>query len=184
MSNITIAGNAAGTATFTVAAPATNTDRTITLPDETGTLATQADVSTAAADAVADAVAAAGGMTLLGTLSTGAQTLSGLTLTDYKQLFFDFNGVSHNNGTTTNVLVGAGLVHSNVTATDLLVGGVWVSLWSGIAMPILTRQGATLPNSFSPMMAQTGYTNAATSVGVSFSSGTIDAGSVRVYGVK
>ena len=38
MSNITIAGNAAGTATFTVAAPATNTNRTLTLPDTTGTL--------------------------------------------------------------------------------------------------------------------------------------------------
>lgn len=40
MSNITIAGNAAGTATFTVAAPATNTNRTLTLPDETGTVLT------------------------------------------------------------------------------------------------------------------------------------------------
>jgi len=38
MSNITIAGNAAGTATFTVAAPATNTNRTLTLPDATTTL--------------------------------------------------------------------------------------------------------------------------------------------------
>ncbi len=184
MSNITIAGNAAGTATFTVAAPGTSVNRTITLPDETGTLATQANVSTAAAGAVVDAVAAAGGMTLLGTLSTGAQTLSGLTLTDYKQLFFDFNGVSHNNGTSTTALVGAGQVHTNVTNTDLLVGGVWVSLWSGIAMPVLTRQGGALPSSISSLMSQTGYSNATTSIGVSFLAGTIDAGSVRVYGVK
>lgn len=38
MSRITISGNASGTATFTVASPATNTDRTLTLPDVTGTL--------------------------------------------------------------------------------------------------------------------------------------------------
>lgn len=172
MSKITLAGNVAGTGTFTVAAPATNTNRTLTLPDQTATLATAADV------------AAAGGMTLLGTLSTGAQTLSGLVLTDYKQLFLDFNGVSHNNGTATNLLVGAGQIHTNVTNSDLLVGGVWVSLWTGIAMPILTRNGGGLPTSPSALMAQTGYSNATTSVGASFSAGTVDAGSVRVYGVK
>lgn len=49
MSRITVAGNAAGTATFTLASPATNTNRTITLPDETGELATVADVSAAVA---------------------------------------------------------------------------------------------------------------------------------------
>lgn len=173
MSKITLAGNVAGTATFTVAAPDTNTNRTLTLPDQTSTLATTADVA-----------AAAGGMTLLGTLSTGTQTLSGLVLTGYKQLFLDFNGLSHNNGTATNLLVGAGQIHTNVTASDLVVGGVWVSLFSGVAMPILTRSGGGLPTSPSAMMAQTGYSNATTSVGVSLSAGTVDAGSVRVYGVK
>ena len=48
MSNITIAGNAAGTATFTVASPATSTNRTLTLPDATGTLATTTDSITQA----------------------------------------------------------------------------------------------------------------------------------------
>lgn len=38
MSRITLAPNASGTGTLTVAAPNTNTDRTITLPDATGTL--------------------------------------------------------------------------------------------------------------------------------------------------
>jgi hypothetical protein len=37
MSRITLAPNASGTGTLTVAAPNTNTDRTITLPDATGT---------------------------------------------------------------------------------------------------------------------------------------------------
>lgn len=176
MSNITIAGNASGTATFTLASPGTNTDRMLTLPDETGELATVADVTAAAA--------AAEGMVLLGTLTTGTQTLSSLTLTGYKQLFFDFNGVSHNGGTGTTVLIGAGAVHSSVTASDLVVGGVSVSLWTGIAMPILTRNGSGLPTNPSGQMAQTGYSNATTSVGISFGTGSMDAGSIRVYGVK
>jgi len=40
MSKVAITGNASGTATFTLAAPATNSDRTLNLPDSAGTLAT------------------------------------------------------------------------------------------------------------------------------------------------
>jgi hypothetical protein len=43
MSKIALSGNASGTGTFTFAAPGTNTDRTLTLPDASGTLATTAD---------------------------------------------------------------------------------------------------------------------------------------------
>ena len=38
MSKIALTGNALGTGTLTIAAPNTNTDRTLTLPDNTGTL--------------------------------------------------------------------------------------------------------------------------------------------------
>ncbi len=40
MSLVKVQGNASGTGIFTVAAPATNTDRTLTLPDATGTVLT------------------------------------------------------------------------------------------------------------------------------------------------
>lgn len=43
MSRITLSPNAEGTAIFTVAAPATSTDRTLTLPDATGTILSSAD---------------------------------------------------------------------------------------------------------------------------------------------
>ncbi len=43
MSKVKIQGNAAGTGVLTITAPNTSTDRTITLPDSTGTLATTAD---------------------------------------------------------------------------------------------------------------------------------------------
>ena len=38
MSKVALSGNASGTGTFTIASPNGNTDRTLTLPDNTGTL--------------------------------------------------------------------------------------------------------------------------------------------------
>jgi hypothetical protein len=40
MSKVSITGNASGTGTFTLAAPDSNSDRTLTLPDNTGTIIT------------------------------------------------------------------------------------------------------------------------------------------------
>jgi hypothetical protein len=40
MSNITLSANAGGTGIFTIASPSSNTNRTLTLPDETGTFLT------------------------------------------------------------------------------------------------------------------------------------------------
>ena len=42
MSKVAITGNASGTGTFTLAAPNSNSDRTLTLPDNTGTILTNA----------------------------------------------------------------------------------------------------------------------------------------------
>ncbi len=50
MSKVKIQGNASGTGVLTVTAPNTSTDRTITLPDATGTLATTADVPSSITD--------------------------------------------------------------------------------------------------------------------------------------
>lgn len=40
MSKVALSGNASGTGTFTIASPNSNTDRTLTLPDSSGTIAT------------------------------------------------------------------------------------------------------------------------------------------------
>ena len=56
MSSVKVQGNASGTGIFTVAAPATNTDRTLTLPDQTGTVLTNAGPFTANASASNGAV--------------------------------------------------------------------------------------------------------------------------------
>jgi hypothetical protein len=48
MSKVVIAGDASGTGTFTISAPNGNTDRTLTLPDEAGTVLTSAGVPASA----------------------------------------------------------------------------------------------------------------------------------------
>jgi len=58
MSKVKIEGNASGTGTFTIAAPNSNTDRTLTLPDEAGTVLTSA--SDVAASQIVDALNATG----------------------------------------------------------------------------------------------------------------------------
>lgn len=56
MSNIAIKGATTGTGTFTIESPATNTDRTLTLPDEAGTVLTSGGAIDVDASAPADSV--------------------------------------------------------------------------------------------------------------------------------
>ena len=53
MSNIAIQGAATGTGVFTLASPATNTDRTLTLPDVSGAVVTTGDTNTVSAQMLA-----------------------------------------------------------------------------------------------------------------------------------
>ena len=57
MSKISLKPNSAGTANFEIAAPATNTDRTLFLPDEAGTLLTGAVASFSTGSGTANSVA-------------------------------------------------------------------------------------------------------------------------------
>lgn len=170
----------------TLASPAltgTPTAPTATAGDNTTKLATTAFVT----DAVATSLLSSTGMTLLGTLTTtsgSTQTLSGLTLTSYKQLVFEWNGVSFTN-TGTNINLGSGQILNGGTPSNNMNGMVTVSLVNGIASPVLAR-GDALPNSLTggAQVCQTGYSTATTSVSVSVTAGTFDAGSIRIYGVK
>jgi hypothetical protein len=58
MSKIALSGNASGTGTFTIASPNSNSDRTLNLPDEAGTVLTSA--STVAASQITGALNATG----------------------------------------------------------------------------------------------------------------------------
>jgi hypothetical protein len=56
MSKISLTGNASGTGTFTIASPNSNTDRTLSLPDQTGTLLTNSGAISVNASAPAPSV--------------------------------------------------------------------------------------------------------------------------------
>jgi acyl-coenzyme A thioesterase PaaI-like protein len=58
MSLIKVSGNASGTGIFTIAAPATNTDRTLTLADNSGTILTSATTTGFPAGSVIQVVSA------------------------------------------------------------------------------------------------------------------------------
>lgn len=133
------------------------------------------------AGATAPEWAAPESMTVLGTLTTtsgASQSLTSLDLTGYKQLLFDFNGVSCS-GAGTNFNIGSGQVINGAAAADVFNGNVWLSLWSGIAVAALNASATAQIRT-----PQTGYSTATTTVAVSVSAGAFDAGSIRIYGVK
>jgi len=200
MSKIALTPNASGTATFTLASPATSTDRTITLPDVTTTLvgtdATQTLTNktiassqlTGALPAIdGSALTGVGGITLLGTIATtsgSTATLSGLTLTSYKQLQFVYDSVS---GTSTNALFRLNGVQVNaantIAAADFCSGGGTIDLTSGVFWGS-GLQSYTSGSSFLTTGGASGLTTASTSISFTISAGTFDAGSIRIYGVK
>jgi len=174
MSKIALTPNASGTGTFSIAAPGTNTDRTLTLPDSSGTLARTADL---------------GSITHLGTIATtsgSSVTLSGLTLTDYKQLQFVVDNVS--GSATASVLRLNGKLVSDATllaAGDFCIGGGTVDLASGVfwySGSVSYNAGANTATLGSG--GASGLTTASTSITFTISAGTFDAGSIRIYGVK
>jgi hypothetical protein len=68
MSSVIVEGNISGTGSVTIAAPNTNTDRTLTLPDNTGTILTNATTTGFPAGSVIQVVT--------GTLGTATSTTS------------------------------------------------------------------------------------------------------------
>ena len=85
MSKVKIQGNASGTGVLTVTAPNTDTDRTITLPDSTDTLAVNSDVT--------NKLPLAGG-TLTGNLNIGSYTANSNADNLVIQEAGDFTGIT------------------------------------------------------------------------------------------
>lgn len=214
MSKITLSANASGTAIFTVAAPATSTNQTLTLPDATATLvgdsATQTLTNksiagsqltgTVASSLLTGALPALDGsaltgissMILLGTLTTtsgATQTLSGLTLTNYKFITAVFTGVSFTSATAMKFGSSAGPTISqtigsisNVTygifQTDLATGVLFSSSFESTG----STNSSVAATVFSGV--QNTVTTASTSITFAPQAGSFDAGSILVYGVK
>jgi hypothetical protein len=176
MSKIALSGNASGTGTFTFAAPGTNTDRTLTLPDASGTLATTADVS------------AAQNLTLLGTLTTTSgtsHTLSGLTLTNYTRLQIVVLSISGSASSSRLLLNSKPFTQATIaTASTTCSGGGIIDLASGVffaSSSILSAGGNDYGFGYG---GDSGLTTSSTSITFTISDGNFDAGSIRIYGVK
>lgn len=142
--------------------------------------ATHAAGVKAAIDAAIAALPAAGGMTLLGTLTTTSgttQTLSGLTLTDYKMLYISLDGLSVSNNNDAPLRYGSmpiGVLPAVAAAYD---GQLFNDLSSGYTTGSFNGVAST---GFT-----TAYTASSTSITFSFADSSIfDAGVIKVYGVK
>ena len=122
MSNIAIKGATTGTGVFTLESPATNTDRTLVLPDEAGTVLTSASDLTGVT-----------GIPNPLTSGTAVATTSG-TAIDFtgipswaKRITLLFNGVSTNGASNWVVRIGNGSIIStgySSSSTYFTSGGV------------------------------------------------------------
>lgn len=166
-----------GSNTTNIVAPSTAVTTTLTLPATTGTVALTSDIT--------------GGFTSLGTINTTSgtsQTLSGLTLTNYRAVYLVWNGVISNNQVTLASVAISGSGASGPSGAQY--GTTWVDLTTG-AFNHFMASGTTssvayttaISGSNSAYYGRTGITTASTSISVG-SSGGFSAGSVLVYGVK
>lgn len=178
MSNLTVKGNASGTGTVILEAPNTNSNRTITLPDSTSTLATTAQV---------DAVSSVVHLGTITTTSGSSASLSGLTLTGYKLLQFSIDGVSSTQSTSTNMQLNGYIVAAtnNGGVNDFGLGGGTIDLANGVFWTSFSNfsGGGTLLAT-GGYAGRSGLTTSSTSITFTISAGTFDAGSIRIYGVK
>lgn len=170
--------NSSGGGSVTLQEPVTASNRTLTLPDATGSLITES-------------------MDLLGTLTTTSGTtavLSGLDLTSYSAIFISINRCSHNSGSNQEfqLLDANGSTYLSInsaTAASAFVSGICqISLINGaIASNIGTNATSTTPLVDSPSGTVAGITTfstSATSFTFRFAAGNFDNGSISVYGVK
>jgi len=121
-----------------------------------------------------------GGMTLLGTLTTSSgttQTLSSLTLTNYKFVLFSVKDVAC--GSTVSLQIASNLNISSSTSTSK-TGTGWIDLSNGACGASIASSGTV----GSAGAADTGYSTATTSISFSFGGSAFTGGTITVYGVK
>lgn len=141
MSNLTVKGNASGTGTVILEAPNTNSNRTITLPDSTSTLATTADVAAiATGPTLGTAVASTSGTSIdfTGIPSTAKRVtvmFSGVSTSGADSVFLRLGTSS---GIVTSGYLGASVSGTNTTNSSIGVAFNNVSSAAGFLGGTLT----------------------------------------------
>ena len=125
---------------------------------------------------------------LLGTLATTSGTsvtLSSLVLTDYKFLKVVFRAIS-TNSTMSNLRIAGELCSDDLSDTSWFFNGIAeIDLGTGVwTSSIVQTNGADSSGASSTYVGTSGYSTATTSVVFSIDTGSFDAGSILVYGVK
>jgi hypothetical protein len=127
-------------------------------------------------------------MVLLGTLTTtsgASQSLTGLTLTSYKQITLVFVGVSHNDAGSQSYLVGTSTADDVAVSTTFgntatVNGFVFIALSSGTFSSALSNSN----NAATVLTGTTPLRTSSTSISVAPLAGSFDAGSILVYGIQ
>jgi len=157
---------------------------------------TSGNVLTSNGTTWASSAPTASGLTLLATITTtsgSSQTSSTISLTGYKQVQFIFNKVSASSSSadvrildgSTNLVVAT----TSTTASNFLVGFMQLDLGTGVFTCFTQRGSSATPssNAINPDNIVGGITTFSTSTTAftfNVSSGSFDAGSILVYGVK
>jgi hypothetical protein len=148
MSKITLTPNAAGTGTFTLASPNSDTNRTFTLPDSTGDLLTSE--STLSSDKLTGALPAIDGSSL--TSLTSANLTGALPAIDGSSL----TGIETSSGGSASMSLSGNAV-STITGIPALATQIQVCLynqsWSAVSVGTLIQIGT------SAGIQSTGYTS-------------------------
>jgi hypothetical protein len=150
MSKVALSSNALGTGTFTIASPNGNTDRTLTLPDNTGTLVTQnSQPAFASTIGVGGATPSASGAGITFPATQSASTDAN-TLDDYEEGTWTPSLVSTGNSWTYsaqggyyvkigkqvicqfNIITGS---RSGSSATSLFIAGLPYAIAAGTSYP-------------------------------------------------
>jgi hypothetical protein len=108
LSKIALSGNASGTGTFTIASPNSNSDRTLNLPDNSGT------VATSGISGVDSVPVGRGAGNVSTNTAVGAGALSGSN-TGANNTIIGFDALKANTTGASNTVIGSGSLSANTT---------------------------------------------------------------------
>lgn len=154
MSNITLSANAGGSGIFTIASPSSNTNRTLTLPDNTGTL-----LSSASSFAATGPAFRAYGSAL--------QSVSNLTWTKVNFNTEEFDTNSSYDPTTnyrfTPTVAGYYQLNANILAISSTAGGAFVAIYkNGSAYAACTQTNTASGTNIAVGVSTIAYANGST----------------------